>query len=207
MSIFDPKYRLNHISAQVAKKLFHISKAIRNIEREKGKLENLTPTQVDSLIFLNYIRPDIATVSALARYLGCKPSTVTGIVDALEKKGLVRRNKISGEDRRQVFLALTEKGLTVVKAVECLGKELEEIITSRITPEEQRLLDELLGRITATMKDKGYVFISEVCKTCDFLIFNRDPSSDRPHYCSCLNIFLNNMEIYEECPEYKEATG
>lgn len=47
--------------------------------------------------------------SALARYILVQPSTMTGIIDRLEQKGLVARQR-SNADRRVVTIELTELG-------------------------------------------------------------------------------------------------
>jgi DNA-binding MarR family transcriptional regulator len=52
--------------------------------------------------------------SLIAKYIGVKASTVTGIVDRLEKKGLVvrLRNRL---DRRGIHIQLTEAGRDFVE--------------------------------------------------------------------------------------------
>lgn len=55
------------------------------------------------------------TISELSRKLMLDPSTLVPAVDALERKGLVRRGK-DPHDRRRVPLALTERG---TKFLEC----------------------------------------------------------------------------------------
>ena len=45
----------------------------------------------------------------LSRHLCVTPSNITGIIDRLEEKDLVKRVRRSG-DRRKYFLILTEKG-------------------------------------------------------------------------------------------------
>ena len=47
-------------------------------------------------------------ISRLARYIGSANSTVSGIVDRLEKMGLVERIR-SEEDRRVIYVGLTTK--------------------------------------------------------------------------------------------------
>ncbi len=51
-------------------------------------------------------------LSQLARLILVKPSTVTGIIDRLEVKGLVTRTR-QATDRRVVAIALTESGMAV----------------------------------------------------------------------------------------------
>jgi len=203
MSIFDPLYRQEHTSAKVARALFTISKAIKHIEWEKAKLEHLTPTQIESLLFLNYVRPNAATVNALAKQLSCKPATVSGILDTLENKKFILRSRKSS-DRRHVLLSLTHKGFMAVKLINDLGKEIEEII-SGFNEKEQKTLEKLLMKLSRKLLDKGYVFTTEICNTCIYFDPNKLPGSAKPHYCKCLKIVLSEKDIYKECPEYKEA--
>ena len=53
---------------------------------------------------------------ALAAALGVRPSTVTGIVDRLQRQGLVRRDP-DAEDRRIVRTFLTRRGVEVITDV------------------------------------------------------------------------------------------
>lgn len=57
-----------------------------------------------------------ANASDLARRLGIRPQTMTPIIDALEKGGLLTRVP-SPVDRRAVLLVLTPKGVRQVRAV------------------------------------------------------------------------------------------
>lgn len=52
--------------------------------------------------------------SHIAKYIMVKSSTVTGIIDRLEYKGLVRRTRNS-PDRRVINIELTEKGKTLAE--------------------------------------------------------------------------------------------
>ena len=50
------------------------------------------------------------TIGAIAAKIGIDPATVVRTVDSLEKRGLVERRR-DKQDRRQVFVELTEAGL------------------------------------------------------------------------------------------------
>ena len=75
----------------------------KTAERSTG----LTGPQLWALKILDNIAP--IRVSDLARQMHLRPPTVVGILDRLEGKGLVTRNR-SSEDRRVVVLHLTEMG-------------------------------------------------------------------------------------------------
>lgn len=55
-------------------------------------------------------------LSALAAHLGVCTAAVTGIADTLEKHHLAERLYL-GEDRRQIPLKLTAKGMNVARAI------------------------------------------------------------------------------------------
>jgi DNA-binding MarR family transcriptional regulator len=81
----------------------------------------------------------------VARGLSCDASNVTGLVDRLEERGLVRRRP-SDEDRRQKVLDLTPAGTRLRAAL------LDRIAAppagfDRLTPQEQRDLVRLLTRL------------------------------------------------------------
>src|SRR5689334_18677759 len=72
-----------------------------DVARELG----LTPATLGALTRLEEPR----TMGEIAEMLRCDPSNVTGIVDALESRGLARRRP-SGSDRRVKVIELTAKG-------------------------------------------------------------------------------------------------
>lgn len=112
--------------AQVAKKL-------HEIQRQTVQEANLTPPQYQTLRLL--WERDGQPFKDLAASLGCTRPTMTGIVDTLEKKGLVRRQPNPG-DRRSLLVTLTEKGnalkgntpnLDIIYAGCCVGLSAEEL--------------------------------------------------------------------------------
>ncbi|MFD9903726.1 MarR family winged helix-turn-helix transcriptional regulator [Streptomyces sp. NPDC059063] len=68
--------------------------------------ENLTASQGKTL---SVLRRGPAAMRVLAETLGCDASNMTGIVDRLEKRGLVRREPSPG-DRRVKNVVLTPEG-------------------------------------------------------------------------------------------------
>src|SRR5438132_9501736 len=55
---------------------------------------------------------EACTISSIAGKLGIDPATVVRTVDSLEKRGLVERRR-DRQDRRQVFVELTDAGYAV----------------------------------------------------------------------------------------------
>jgi DNA-binding MarR family transcriptional regulator len=77
----------------------------------------LTPQQHQAILMIRGLASQsAATVNALADQLQLKPQTAVGLVDRLEKAGLVRRQR-DAEDRRRVFIHLTPKSEAVLESL------------------------------------------------------------------------------------------
>ncbi|MFD9031221.1 MarR family winged helix-turn-helix transcriptional regulator [Streptomyces sp. NPDC059567] len=87
-----------------------------------------------------------AAPSELAQDLDLAPASVTGRLDALEKRGFVRRTQ-STTDRRRVVVELTASGReTWLGAMDVLGHE-EYRLLGVLDEDERTLLNDLLRRI------------------------------------------------------------
>ncbi|MBQ0893320.1 MarR family transcriptional regulator [Micromonospora sp. U56] len=88
-----------------------------------------------------------ATPGELADDMAMAPASVTARVDALERRGFVRRTP-STVDRRRVDVELTEAGHAAWHAaIEVIGQE-EHRLLGVLTPDERRLLADLLRRVS-----------------------------------------------------------
>ncbi|SEC66352.1 MarR family winged helix-turn-helix transcriptional regulator [Streptomyces sp. TLI_105] len=95
-----------------------------------------------------------AAPSELAQDLDLAPASVSGRLDALEKRGFVRRTQ-STTDRRRVVVELTASGReTWLGAMDVLGHE-EYRLLGVLTPEERDLLNGMLRRIMVEAEAGG----------------------------------------------------
>ncbi|MDL4818190.1 MarR family winged helix-turn-helix transcriptional regulator [Actinomadura opuntiae] len=87
-----------------------------------------------------------AAPSELAADLGMPPNSVTGRLDALERRGFVRRTP-SRTDRRRVLVELTDEGRAAwLGAMGGVGHE-EYRLLGGLTADERRTLSDLLRRV------------------------------------------------------------
>ena len=106
---------------------------------------DLSPAQCH---VLHLIEPDQPVpMGQIAESLACDASNVTGLVDRLESRGLVRR-KPSVADRRIKVLELTQAGARLRSVVMERMTEPPEIL-GRLSLEEQRELVRILKRLLA----------------------------------------------------------
>jgi DNA-binding MarR family transcriptional regulator len=80
----------------------------------------------------------------LRRYVFTGLSNLTTLIDRMERDGLVQRQR-DQEDRRKVYIQLTEKGEQVWEKVAPLHYEMIEQMMSALTEEELADLTHLLG--------------------------------------------------------------
>ncbi|WP_406383406.1 MarR family winged helix-turn-helix transcriptional regulator [Streptomyces sp. NBC_01618] len=95
-----------------------------------------------------------AAPSELAADLDLAPASVTGRLDALERRGFVRRTP-STADRRRVDVELTDEGRsTWLGAMDVLGHE-EYRLLGTLDKGERALLNDMLRRIMLVAEDRG----------------------------------------------------
>ncbi|NIK79005.1 DNA-binding MarR family transcriptional regulator [Paenibacillus castaneae] len=75
--------------------------------------------------------------TVLAKHLGYTPGALTNIANRLIKLSLAER-KYNEEDRRNVLLSITEKGLDVLKEAQQRGRELRVELFQVLSEEEQQ---------------------------------------------------------------------
>jgi DNA-binding MarR family transcriptional regulator len=108
--------------------------------------EEVTLTQYRTLVVLASRGPQ--NLAGLAEAVGVTPATATRMCDRLVRKDLVRR-RTDRDDRRQLRVALTVKGRSLVDDV--TGRRRQEIgrIMSEIPAEQQAVLVQALGRLAS----------------------------------------------------------
>ncbi len=82
----------------------------------------------------------------LSKQLNLTSPTLTGIVDRLEKNGMVKRCP-NPKDRRSILISLTEKGREVVPKIRKALTEANQAFLSSLSHEEELILREFLDRL------------------------------------------------------------
>jgi DNA-binding MarR family transcriptional regulator len=106
---------------------------------------------------LHGVRDGAASPGELARLWQVTPAVITGIVDRLERRGLLRRDP-DPNDRRRLRLALTESGLALSAEVErAVSDDLAEQLAT-LSVEQLAELDravDLLHRIFTALNERA----------------------------------------------------
>lgn len=138
------------IEERILRLLRRISRAADVHSRELSVREGLTGPQ---LVCLRELRAaGRSTPSELARRVSLSQPTITGILDRLEARGLVARER-NPEDKRRVHVWLTERGL---EAVSIAPQPLHARLARRLGAipfEEQTRIEHALERIVEMMEE------------------------------------------------------
>ncbi|MFW9821771.1 MAG: MarR family winged helix-turn-helix transcriptional regulator [Candidatus Thorarchaeota archaeon] len=128
-----------------------LNKKYEKLQRQIVKEDNLTPPQYSILTQL--WDSDGKQFKELASACCCSPSTITGIIDTMEKNELVYRDN-NPADRRSLLVKLTEKG----KQIEIKTPPIKIVLTNcceGFTTEEVEQLTQLLHKLSDSFEISG----------------------------------------------------
>jgi DNA-binding MarR family transcriptional regulator len=114
-----------------------LERAIRQAINDRVKPYGLTTLQYTTLSVLG--RRGELSNAQLARRAYMTPQSMSEVIEALERKGLIERNP--HPNHRRVFpAALTDEGARVLRACDAAVDELELEMLREMTPHQQRSL-------------------------------------------------------------------
>lgn len=133
------------------KGLLALLKAAGRIRRQiGGALEDcgLSASQYNVLRILRGAKGELPIMSIRDRMMDPEPS-ITRLVDRLQEKGLTERHRSPG-DRRCVVCRLTDKGLSLVDALDGPVDALDRELMKGLSEPELQTLTRLLERVGRT---------------------------------------------------------
>lgn len=107
-------------------------------------VEDLTIIEINTILAIGY--DTMKSMSQIANHLGVTFGTPTVTIDRLIKKGFVQRIR-SEEDRRQVFIKLSEKGQKIYNTIDKIKNEVIEKIFGVLSSEERELLIAMVSKL------------------------------------------------------------
>ncbi|MDR2308293.1 MAG: MarR family transcriptional regulator [Paucimonas sp.] len=112
--------------------------------------DGVTAAQFKVLIIASQYQVD--SPAELCRYLGLDSGSMTRMLDRLEQKGLILRNRCP-EDRRQVRMALTAEGQRLTERLPQVGAAAMNELVGVLQPEELKTLEGLLAKVLLSAGD------------------------------------------------------
>ena len=135
--------------AEVYRLVDLVAKKLTRLQRREIVGAELTPSQYSVLNLL--WQKDGRQFNELASACCCSPSTITGVVDTLERKGLVTRES-NPEDRRSLLVRLTGEGRELERATPALEMIFEDCCGG-LGSEDLQQLSILLRKLNDTLAE------------------------------------------------------
>lgn len=133
----------------IVRSLRQIIRAVALYSRELQRRRSLTTTQLATLRQL--ARRGSVSAGELARAISVSQATITGVLDRLERPGLIRRGR-DPRDRRRVVVELTPAGEDVVRDSPPPLHERFMLRLAALPERQRREIDRTLRKIVTMME-------------------------------------------------------
>src|SRR5690242_2056680 len=132
-----------------------LPKAIARIyEVQDRALAQIGLTARQALILLSCDLEEANTAAELASLYGLEASSITRLVDRLEKKHLIERTR-SRSDRRKAILALTSRGKAVLQRAVKIAGPIAIATWKGVTEDERKTLVAIVTKVLDNLKQMG----------------------------------------------------
>ena len=88
----------------------------------------------------------ISSLSGIDKYQTAK------VLAAMEERGYIRR-EINPENKREKLVCLSEKGKEAANSLKDIMDQWEKIIFAGITPQEEQVLEQIMGKIVGNVRE------------------------------------------------------
>lgn len=139
-------------SAQILDELIQL--VARSRQQSHDFLERYGVTVPQSGVLRVLQRKGPLPIGTLAERLFLKTSTVSGIIDRLERDGLVSRLRGNSGDRRVVHVSLTDKGQELAVRLPATSFDKLRRALDRLTPQEAQGLLATLNRLLDLIEEE-----------------------------------------------------
>jgi DNA-binding MarR family transcriptional regulator len=186
---------------RLAQGLARVSLACRSQGLAHSGRAGLSPTQAQILVELTRSEP--ARLESVARALAVRPATASEAVEALVRKGLVRRLR-RRDDRRALALSLTARGRRLAARLAHWPDFLAEAVGA-LSESEQVAFHRTLVKMIRFLQERGLIPVAGMCVDCDYFRPNvyRDPAA--PHHCDYVDAPFGDAGLRIGCPDFRAA--
>lgn len=196
MSLFNLDTQNNDLDSKITAGLERLSQVFKVLLWEKAKEHQLSPIQIQLLIFIANHCSDLSTVSYMAQEFGLTKPTISDAVKTLEQKKLVTKRN-DKQDTRSYRVALTQKGKNLVADCSSYPDALSNIVAG-INADDKQALWRAVILLIEQMNRTGIIAVQRMCYNC-----NHYSRQNGKPFCMLLNKQLLVQDIRHDCPEFE----
>src|SRR5689334_9480780 len=134
---------------QVLEAIIYLYTESRRITKELARRADLTGPQLTVVKMLEQIGD--LSLSELSERIRAQNSTVTGIIDRMEREALVTRER-SKEDRRVVYIKLTPKGRELAREIPVEPMEIFKSALETLSGQEMKDLLRIMTKVAKRVR-------------------------------------------------------
>ena len=194
---FNPEHQNNNLSAKIVVGLERISEVFKVLLWDYAKEVQLSPIQIQMLLFLCYHNDQLNTVSQLAKEFNITKPTVSDAVKVLIHKNLVSK-EVAPADNRSFILRVTASGKKIVAQTEQFANPIQQQLIG-LDKNDVDVFYKVLNRLIFNLNKTGVLSVQRICFGCRFYEQN-----ESQHFCNYLDTILANQDIRLDCPEFIE---
>lgn len=195
MSVFNLMEQNANLDSKIVAGLERISQVFKTLLWEKSKQYNLSPIQIQLLIFINYHSQNKTTVSYLAQEFNVTKPTISDTIKILQQKAFIEKI-IDKVDTRSYTIKLTTAGKEIVSKTENFANPLTKII-SKSESLEKSILWKNISEMIIQLNNSQIITVQRTCFNCKHFSKN-----DKIPFCNLLNQRLKTDEIRIDCAEF-----
>ena len=199
-SPFDPDQQSDRLDNKIVVTLEKFAEVFRVLLWDKAKENDLSPIQLQILLFLSFHSPDQRKVAYLAREFNMTKATISDAVKTLINKELITKEKDTA-DTRSFFLNLTVKGKNTADKVASFSAALQGSVAELDAQSKENLFHGLYTLIQ-NLNQKGVIALQRMCFNCRFYRGDKKQT----HFCQLLKTPLKNRDLRIDCPEHESAS-
>ncbi len=178
--------------------------ALRSHAWKDATPRGLNPTQAQVLVVLGR-RPDPGLrLADLAAALGVSAPSLSDSVAALERKGLVSKER-DPDDGRAISIRPTPEGIAEAASI----SEWPDLLLSTVDvlgDEERGVFLRALLKMIRELQERGLVSPSRMCATCRYFRPHVHADPQRPHHCAFVDAPFGDANLRLECADHEAAT-
>jgi DNA-binding MarR family transcriptional regulator len=196
MSVFNLNGQNSNLDNKIVAGLERLSQVFRIFLWEKAKEFNLSPIQIQLLIFIQHHSSDKCTISYLAQEFNFTKPTISDAVKVLEHKKFIKKIT-DNADTRSYTIQLTTAGKKIVTETEDFANPITAIV-AKAKESDKKVLWQNVSNLITQLNKLQVISVQRSCFNCKhYTIKNKN------HFCNLLNQKLEVEDIRIDCDEFE----
>lgn len=196
-SLFNPDIQSEDLDSKIIVSLERLSQVFKISLLKESTLRNLSPIQIQTLIFLKFHDDEKKTLTQLAMEFDITKATMSDAIRVLKEKKLVKR-VVNPADSRSALLKLTTTGEKVTEEVSLYIQNLKDTLAQFDINIKANVFSFLTDLIYELWR-KRIISVQRMCFTCRYLRTDENEN----FFCNLLNKHLSENELRVDCPEHE----